>query len=62
MSAHEVRRGGVSFTGLLAVSLIVLKLGGVLAWSWWWVLAPLWIPWALAILVVAFCLAVAVAS
>ena len=31
---------------LLAVSqpaLIVLKLTGVIAWSWWWVLAPLWI-------------------
>jgi hypothetical protein len=22
---------------------IVLKLTGVIAWSWWWVLAPLWI-------------------
>jgi hypothetical protein len=23
--------------------LIVLKLTGVIAWSWWWVLSPLWI-------------------
>lgn len=25
------------------IVLIVLKLTGVIAWSWWWVLAPLWI-------------------
>jgi hypothetical protein len=24
-------------------ALIVLKLTGVIAWSWWWVLLPLWI-------------------
>ena len=33
---------------LLALSLpafIVLKLTGVIAWSWWWVLSPLWISW-----------------
>jgi hypothetical protein len=23
--------------------LIVLKLTGVIAWSWWWVLSPLWV-------------------
>jgi hypothetical protein len=31
----------VSATALLAF--IVLKLAGVIAWSWWWVLSPLWI-------------------
>jgi hypothetical protein len=29
---------------LLAVAFIVLKLCGIIAWSWWWVLAPIWIP------------------
>ena len=28
---------------LVLPALIVLKLTGVTAWSWWWVLAPLWI-------------------
>lgn len=32
---------------LLTVVFIVLKLVGVIAWSWWWVLAPTWIPLAL---------------
>lgn len=26
---------------------LVLKLAGVIAWSWWWVTAPLWMPLAL---------------
>ena len=29
---------------VLAVVFIVLKLIGVIDWSWWWVLAPVWIP------------------
>jgi hypothetical protein len=32
----------VSFLALLALLFIGLKLGGVIAWSWWAVLAPLW--------------------
>lgn len=32
------------FFGLLTIVFIVLKLTGVIAWSWWWVLAPIWIP------------------
>ena len=30
----------------------VLKLTGVIAWSWWWVTAPIWIPFVLAMIVV----------
>lgn len=36
--------GGIGFAGLLAVLFIGLKLGGVIAWSWWWVLSPIWLP------------------
>ena len=36
--------GGISFTGLLTVLFVGLKLTNVIAWSWWWVLSPLWIP------------------
>ena len=45
-------RGGVGFLGLLTIVFITLRLCGVIDWSWWWVLAPLWIP-------VAGCIAVA---
>jgi hypothetical protein len=34
------------------ITLIALKLAGVITWSWWWVLSPLWIGGAaLALLV-----------
>jgi hypothetical protein len=29
--------------GLLTLIFITLKLTGVIAWSWWWVLSPIWI-------------------
>lgn len=35
---------------VLFVVFLVLKLVGVIAWSWWWVTAPLWIGWAIALL------------
>lgn len=39
------------FIPLLAVLFIGLKLGGVIAWSWLWVLSPLWLGAAVAILI-----------
>ncbi len=39
--------GGISFTGLLTVLFVGLKLTNVITWSWWWVLSPLWISFAL---------------
>ena len=40
-----VKRGnsGIGLGGLLQVAFIVLKLCGVIEWSWWWVLTPTWI-------------------
>lgn len=35
---------GVSLPAMLLVTFIVLKLCGVIAWSWVWVLAPAWAP------------------
>lgn len=35
---------------LLGVAFIVLKLVGTITWSWWWVLAPFWMPFAIVVL------------
>lgn len=35
--------GGIGFVGLLTIVFITLKLTGYIAWSWWWVLSPMWI-------------------
>ena len=32
---------------LLLVTFVVLKLTGVIDWSWWWVLSPIWIMGAI---------------
>ena len=32
----------IGFCGLLTLIFIVLKLTGVVSWSWIWVLAPVW--------------------
>ena len=43
--------GGIGFSGLLTIVFIVLKLCNVIDWSWLWVLAPLWISFALGIII-----------
>ena len=49
----ENKKVTINFGGigtLLTIAFIVLKLCGVIAWSWVWVLAPLWISVALVVL------------
>lgn len=51
--------GGIGFAGLLTIAFVVLKLTGYINWSWWWVVSPLWITFALVVtimLIVAFAL------
>ena len=59
-----VKSGGIGFCGLLTIVFIALKLAGIGAvatWSWWWVLSPLWIPFAL-VLVIAILAAICIAA
>ena len=49
------------FLALLTVLFIGLKLTHVIAWSWVWVLAPLWVPVGLAIIILAVVALVAMA-
>lgn len=41
--------GGIGFAGLLTIAFIVLKLCGVINWSWVWVVSPLWISLVIAL-------------
>jgi hypothetical protein len=47
MSNKNENNNGMSFLGVLTLIFIVLKLTGSIAWSWWWVLCPLWAPFAI---------------
>lgn len=53
---------GFAFSSSLLILFIALKLTKVIAWSWLWVLSPLWIPAAVALVVLLITLIVLVAS
>lgn len=42
----------LGFFSLLTIVFIVLKLCNVINWSWWWVLAPTWIPMSIVAVIV----------
>jgi membrane protein YdbS with pleckstrin-like domain len=47
----ETTTSGISFSGVLLIVFVVLKLIGVINWSWWWVLSPFWIPFSIIIVI-----------
>ena len=49
-SKKTASSGGIGFVGVLQIVFIVLKLCGVITWSWLWVLSPLWISLLIGVL------------
>ena len=56
---NNAKSGGIGFCGLLTIAFIVLKLCGVITWSWVWVLAPLWISIIFSLLIIIISLIIA---
>lgn len=50
MKNNKSSGSGIGLSGLLGVVFIVLKLCGVINWSWLWVLSPFWIGLVLTII------------
>ena len=50
MEPKRTNGGGLGFLGLLTIVLVALKLMGYVAWSWLWVLSPIWLPVAILML------------
>ena len=48
----------MTLCGLFDITIIVLKLTGVLKGSWLWVLAPIWIPTAITLAIIVIVLVV----
>lgn len=44
----------LGFFSVLTLIFVTLKLTNVIAWSWWWVLSPLWLPWVVLAVVLFF--------
>lgn len=45
----KIEKHGIGFAGLLTIVFIILKLLDIIAWSWLWVLSPLWISFCVSI-------------
>lgn len=52
--------GGIGLGGLTFLVLLVLKIFGVITWSWWWVTAPLWISAMFVLVILTAMFAVAI--
>ena len=51
---NNTSSGGLSLGSVLTIIFVVLKLVGVIDWSWLWVLAPLWISFILTVILIIF--------
>lgn len=51
--------GGLGLGSVLTIVFVVLKLVGVINWSWLWVLSPLWISIALTLIILAVAFVIA---
>lgn len=47
---QQTTTGGVSTLGVVQIVFIILKLVGVIDWSWWAVFIPFWISIAIVVL------------
>ena len=54
----EIKTVGLGFFEALTLLFIALKLTGVITWSWLWVFSPLWLTFAVAV-VIAFIIVLA---
>lgn len=54
-SMEEHKNSSISILGILGIVFIVLKLCGVITWSWLWVLCPFWSPILLFLIVLIVC-------
>lgn len=50
----QVKSEGFGLGTVLFIVFLILKLTKTIAWSWWWVTAPLWGPFALVVFIMIF--------
>lgn len=51
-SSSSSNRGGIGVLGLLGVSFVVLKLLGIINWSWWLVTLPFYGGFVLVLVII----------
>lgn len=50
---NNKKSNGVGCLGVVLIVFVILKLCGLIQWSWFWVLSPLWIPILIVVVIVA---------
>lgn len=53
--ANSNSNRGLGLGTILFVVFLILKLCGVIDWSWVWVTAPIWIPFGLGVILILVC-------
>ena len=48
---NKAKQGGLGIVSVLTIVFIVLKLLGVIQWSWIWVFSPIWISAVIVVVV-----------
>ena len=51
--SNNSNSGNIGLGGVLFIVFLVLKLIGVISWSWWWVTSPLWISFIIIFIIAA---------
>jgi hypothetical protein len=59
-STKSIRTSSFPTVSILTMLFVTLKLCGVIDWSWWWVLSPLWIMAAIVVLILLLAVSLAV--
>ena len=54
------KTGGIGFLGVLTCVFIALKLMGYIAWNWFWVLSPIFIPSIIVLIIFIILLIIAI--
>ena len=62
MNNNKTSNSGVSLLGVVQIVFIILKLAGLISWSWWIVLVPLWVSLFLLLIAVLVLLIVYIAA
>lgn len=52
MKNNNSSGGGIGCGTVFLIVFVVLKLVGVIDWSWWWVLSPIWITAGIIVMLV----------
>ena len=51
MSKTDSSSSGITILGLLGIAFVILKLIGIINWSWWYVTLPFWGTFALLLII-----------